>query len=98
MKAIFSSSITGRRDCRSRSHSSCFSRIWFCRSRSWSRRAAARSKFWSRTASSFWTFTFSSCAFSSDTSGGGTCDASRARAPASSITSIALSGRNRSVM
>ena len=33
-----------------------------------------------------------------DTSGGGACDARRARAPASSITSIALSGRNRSVM
>ena len=98
MKAMFSSSITGRRVCRSRSHSSFLSRIWFCRSRSWSRSAAARSKFWSRTASSFCRLTFSSAALSSATSAGGTWDASRARAPASSITSIALSGRNRSVM
>ena len=37
MKAMASSSITGRRVCRSRSHSSCLSRIWFWRSRSWSR-------------------------------------------------------------
>ena len=53
MKAMASSSMTGRRVCRSFSHSSCLSRIWFCRSRSWSRSEAARSKFWSRTASSF---------------------------------------------
>jgi hypothetical protein len=63
-----------------------------------SRSAAARSKFWSRTAASFSAFTFSSCVLRSATSGGGTCAASRARAPASSITSIALSGRKRSVM
>ena len=35
------------------SHSSCLCRISFCSSRSWSRSEAARSKFWSRTASSF---------------------------------------------
>ena len=37
-------------------------------------------------------------ALSSSTSAGGTCDAIRARAPASSMTSMALSGRKRSVM
>src|SRR5512132_4360106 len=68
-----------------------------CSSRSRSRNEAARSKFWSRTAASFSTLTPSSCALSSVTCGGGACVASRARAPASSITSMALSGRKRSV-
>ena len=98
MKAMASSSITGRRVCRSRSQSSCRRRIWFWRSRSRSRSDAARSKFWSRTASSLSTLTLSRSPLSAATSAGGACDASRARAPASSITSMALSGRNRSVM
>ncbi len=98
MKAMFSSSITGRRVWRSFSHSSCRWRIWVWRSRSLSRSAAARSKFWSRTASSLSRFTFSRSALRLATSAGGTCEASRARAPASSMTSMALSGRKRSVM
>ncbi len=98
MNAISSSSMVGRCCCRSFSHSSCRLRISPCSSRSWSRNAAARSKFWSRTASSLSRLIASSFSLRSETSGGGTCAASRARADASSITSIALSGRNRSVM
>src|SRR5438876_1161114 len=98
MNATPSSLLVGRCVWRSFSHASCLRRMSAWSSRSWSRSAAAFSKFWSRTAFSLSPLMCSSFALSAATSGGGTWVASRARAPASSITSIALSGRKRSVM
>src|SRR3989441_1146643 len=98
MNATPSSLIVGRCVWRSFSHASCLRRMSAWSSRSWSRSAAAFSKFWSRTAFSLSPLMCSSLALRAATSGGGTCVADRARAPASSITSIALSGRKRSVM
>ena len=64
----------------------------------WSRRAAAFSKSWLATASSFSRLRFSTSSSISLRSGGRVIDFRCTRAPASSITSIALSGRQRPVM
>ena len=64
----------------------------------WSRSAAAFSKSWLATASSFSLLSFSTSSSISLRSGGLVIALSRTRAPASSITSIALSGRQRPVM
>ena len=81
-----------------RSHSSLTfsSSSWsfFSRSRSW----AAFSKFWDLTTWFFSSLTASMASSSSTTSGGTLMLARWTRAPASSSTSIALSGRCRSVM
>src|SRR5204862_8558 len=80
MNATASSVIVGRCVCRSFSQASCLRRMSAWSSRSWSRSAAARSKFWSRTAFSLSPLMCSSLSLSAATSGGGTCVASRARA------------------
>ena len=64
----------------------------------WSRRSAARSKSWPATASSFSLLRRAISVSMSRRSGGAVIDLMRTRAPASSMTSIALSGRKRPVM
>ena len=73
------------------------SRFFFSLS-AWSRRLAAFSKSWLATASSLAWLSRSVSSSSSFRSGGRTIDFRRMRAPDSSITSIALSGRQRPVI
>ena len=96
---LMSSSVTvSRAVLWARFHSARFSSISRFRFRSWSRRAAAFSKSWCEMAS-FFSITTASSRFScSRTSGGAVHAAIRTRLAASSIRSIALSGRYRSGM
>mmetsp|Transcript_26514 Transcript_26514/g.45674 ORF Transcript_26514/g.45674 Transcript_26514/m.45674 type:complete len:260 (-) Transcript_26514:1162-1941(-) len=76
----------------------CIARIWVCSSSSLSRSSAESSKFLFRTASSFSLVTLRSSCSISLASGGSLERRSLTRDPASSIRSMALSGRYRSLM
>ncbi len=79
-------------------HSWVISCFFFFSLSAWSRRAAAFSKSWLATASSFSLLRFSTSSSISFRSGGLVIDFRCTRAPDSSITSMALSGRQRPVM
>ena len=98
MSAISSSPIDGRSTPSPASHCASSSRRFSVSLRSWSRRLAAFSNSWSSIAFSFSERVFSISSSSSRYTGGATIDLIRMREAASSIRSIALSGRKRSEM
>ena len=98
MSAISSSPIGGRSVDSPASHCSASSRLRCVRRRSLSRRLAAFSNSWFSIASSLARRVSSISSSSSRYTGGEVIDLIRIRDAASSIRSIALSGRNRSEM
>ena len=98
MSAISSSPIDGRSPDSPDSHACSSSRFLFVSLRSLSRSDAAFSNSWASIAASFSRRVFSTSSSSSRFAGGEVIDLMRMREAASSIRSIALSGRKRSEM